>query len=44
MVICGIKYLAQLLLILDWAAGLRVLLMFYLPVDRQDAAAKQGHS
>jgi hypothetical protein len=36
-VICGIDYLAQMLLILDWAAGMRVLfalLVFCLPVDR----------
>jgi hypothetical protein len=33
-VICGIDDLARMLLILNWAAGLRVLLMFCLPVDR----------
>ena len=40
-VICGIDYLAQMLLILDWAAGMRVLLVLCLPVDRQVAVAKQ---
>ena len=40
-VICGIDYLAQMLLILDWAAGMRVLLVFCLPVDRQVAVVKQ---
>jgi hypothetical protein len=33
-VICGIDYLAQILLNLDWAAGMRVLLVFCLPEDR----------
>ena len=30
----GVDYLARMALILGWAAELRVLMMFYLPVDR----------
>jgi hypothetical protein len=30
----SIDYLARMALILGWAAGLRLLLMFCLPVDR----------
>jgi hypothetical protein len=33
-VICGIDYLARMLLILGWAAKQRALLLFSMPEDR----------